>query len=99
MRGECVNNHASDDSNGGTGRNAKVLHIACGIRKNEFLPVPKVVVCQECQDRCSTAEVQTALLQRGGIAAVPLLVEHSHISDLGGQRLVSVIQYTIVELF
>jgi hypothetical protein len=45
-----------------------------------------------------TTERQTALLQRGGTSAVPLLVEHFHISDLGGQRLVSVIQYTIVEL-
>ena len=46
-----------------------------------------------------TPEGQTALLQRGGTAAVPLLVEHSHIFDLDGQRLVSVVQYTIVELF
>jgi hypothetical protein len=46
-----------------------------------------------CQDRCSTAEVQrtsegqTALLQRGGTAVVPLSEEHSHISGLEGQRL------------
>jgi hypothetical protein len=52
------------------------------------------------QRRCNAPPMgQTALLQRGGTAAVPLLVEHSHISDLEGQRLVSVIQYTIVELF
>jgi hypothetical protein len=47
---------------------------------------------------CPTAEVQRttvgqpALLQRGIAAALPLLVEHSQISGLGGQRLVSVIQ-------
>ena len=64
-----------------------------------------VILCQDCQDSCSIAEVQrttegqTALLQRGGTAVVPLLVEHSHISDPEGQRLVSVIQYTIIELF
>jgi hypothetical protein len=47
---------------------------------------------------CPPAEVQRttvgqpALLQRGSAAALPLLVEHSQISGLGGQRLVSVIQ-------
>jgi hypothetical protein len=47
---------------------------------------------------CPTAEVQRttvgqpALMGRGSAAALPLLVEHSHISGLGGQRLVSVIQ-------
>ena len=65
----------------------------------------RILVLLSCQDSCSIAEVQrttegqTALLQRGGTAVVPLLVEHSHISDPEGQRLVSVIQYTIVELF
>lgn len=33
-----------------------------------------------------------ALIWRGSAAALPLLVEHSQISGLGGQRLVSVIQ-------
>jgi hypothetical protein len=47
---------------------------------------------------CPTAEVQRtavgqpALMGRGSAAALPLLVEHSHISGLGSQRLVSVIQ-------
>jgi hypothetical protein len=35
---------------------------------------------------------QPALIWRGSTAALPLLVEHSQISGLGGQRLVSVIQ-------
>jgi hypothetical protein len=54
--------------------------------------------CHECQDHCPKAEVQrtaegqAALLQRGRRAAVPLLAEHSQVSDPGGQRLVSVIQ-------
>jgi hypothetical protein len=47
---------------------------------------------------CPTVEVQrttvgqTALLQRGSAAALPLSVGHPQISSLGGQRLVSVIQ-------
>ena len=76
-----------------------------GKHTQRYCEVESEVQCHECQDRCSTAEVQrttegqTALLQRRGTAAVPLLVEHSHISNLEGQRLVSVIQYTIVEPF
>ena len=49
------------------------------------------------QRRCSAPpRGQMGLLQRGSTAAVPLYVEHSHISGLGGQRLVSVTQYTII---
>ena len=61
--------------------------------------IPGVKSAKTVVQQQRTTEGQTALLQRGSTAAVPLLVEHSHISDLGGQRLVSAIQYTIIELF
>jgi hypothetical protein len=54
---------------------------------------------------CPTAEVQRTTVGAGrycseaSAAVLPLLVEHSQISGPGGQRLVSVIQWTIVELF
>ena len=62
--------------------------------------------CHGCQDRyvqqrrCGAPTrgrrrfyVGTALLCWGGIAALPLLVGHSHISGSGGQRLVSVLHH------
>jgi hypothetical protein len=84
MRGECVNSHAGNDSNGGTRRNTKVLHIACSISKEwaySSAPDPESEASVGSLDAVATSASSIESVRKAGPGHVTTLMQ-DHLSDI-----------------